>query len=116
MVHEKLRHKCPLCDRTFMNKYSISPHIKNDHANCEKNILCHHCEKTFVHESQLTVHIKRNHEQSESFKCTKCGKGFFKKRDFEQHFVGHTNEEDVVCETCGKLFRRKTTFSLHKCI
>ena len=67
--HTNIRHKCQLCDATFIQRFSLKTHIDSVHKGIK--VTCTVCDKSFSKKSTLTKHILQVHEKNEKNNDTK---------------------------------------------
>ena len=136
--------KCNLCEIFYPSKSYLKKHVKNHFRTEAFSCDVDKCSKSFARKSTLADHKKRVHDKILSFKCPVCGKGFFGKKDKQQHILIHDearqNRErilpktmlhllnevdkfnfdgreifsDTVCDLCGKIFEKKNEVKRHK--
>ncbi|XP_035716266.1 gastrula zinc finger protein XlCGF62.1-like isoform X1 [Folsomia candida] len=64
------------------------------------------CGKTYLNRHSVSYHIKADHSENPTrFPCTLCGKEFKIRRILEAHISTHTTEKTHICSTCGRGFR-----------
>ena len=166
MDHEKLEdqpdeeaaeiiHKCDFCGKSFTVSANLKRHISIVHKDVKdpnetkrrirtKDVtecVCKTCLKSFRGTANLRTHIRNIHEGKKDYKCTNCGKGFFKNafliehiqfaKNFEclQKFQMSTNiqvdeaqikrrirkhtKNERVCDSCGKSFYDASSLKTH---
>ncbi|OXA47381.1 oocyte zinc finger protein XlCOF26 [Folsomia candida] len=73
------------------------------------------CWKTYLDKRSLSKHMKTEHaEKPIRFPCTLCGKELKTKHDLENHISTHTSEKPYNCATCGRSFAFKGKMKLHQ--
>ncbi len=89
-------HKCTQCDKHFIDKTSLSRHLKNFHEVAQKE-TCHICLREYP-SSFLGTHIRKVHEGKDSFECSICKQVF--KGGFQQHMKTHRERKKQTCSIC----------------
>ena len=77
-VHEKIRHKCTICDATFTEKCYVKAHIAVVHHGL-KPYKCSICDYCGPSKSKISNHIKAVHENLRPFTCSFCEAKFKQK-------------------------------------
>ena len=57
--------------------------------------------------------FQKERQQTSTFKCEDCGRGFQWKRDLAQHRRLHTGEKLLVCSVCNKKFTTRQMLLHH---
>ena len=80
------------CSKTFKNKLSLRLHMK---IHDPKDIKCkYNCNECFKTETQLQTHIGKEHPKYSTFTCErKCNRGFFKRKQYNEHMEWHDKVE-----------------------
>ena len=73
-----LRHKCPICDKSFCTERFLTAHMKFGHA---EEFICTVCKQKF----SSKYHWERHHINKTSFACEECKEYFCHKRGFSKH-------------------------------
>ena len=99
-MHTGERIKCPICFKTYMEKYDMIRHIKRNHNN-EKPINCDICGYSFSRIQDLKRHMPV-HRDGKLDKCDRCGLTFKRKSELNKHirFV-HVGTQPCICDFCG---------------
>ena len=105
--------KCTLCDLIFesFNK----KHLHMFHVHDQGAAFCDICGHKCWGNSHLRKHVEV-HNESLSFECQHCGKGFKSKRNLERHIqVVHTSDSNkkFQCTQCGKGFTTTQNLQNH---
>ena len=105
--------KCTHCDLVFesMNK----KHLHMFHVHDQGAAFCDICGHKCWGKSHLRKHVEV-HNESLSFECQHCGKGFKSKRNLERHIqVVHTSDSNkkYQCNQCGKGFTTNQNLRNH---
>ncbi|KAJ8724641.1 hypothetical protein PYW08_016115 [Mythimna loreyi] len=109
-VHRKKHYACPVCRRSYREKYLILKHIPT-HFECVLHV-CKVCGKVFNLRSRLVQHSK-THSDLRSHKCTVCNKGFMKASMLQQHLNIHTGFRPYKCTECAKTFASYPNWHKH---
>lgn len=81
----------------------------------QEKFKCNQCGSEHRQYKGLLKHIRRHHsEASNRYKCSMCPKGFFDKKNFEEHFAVHTGEILYTCEWCNAGFKSGGNYLAHK--
>jgi len=124
-THQKLRKfRCPevSCDATFFRVATQQEHLRSKHRWLVKDqleqVTCGEvgCGKIFSSKGNLTVHKKIVHMKILPFKCTDCGKGFFRPALLEQHRRARHGGAKIECPVsgCGSKFTAVCNLSTHR--
>ncbi|XP_053605979.1 zinc finger protein 16-like [Plodia interpunctella] len=109
-VHRKKQYSCPVCTRSYAEKYLTMKHIQTHFSSVLH--LCKVCGKIFNAKNRLMEHIKV-HSEVRNFKCTYCGKGFVKPQHLSQHLNIHTGMKPYQCTMCPKTFASYPNYHKH---
>lgn len=118
--HEKVKFKCPACDRFCSTKYNLRKHFQQRHENENddalrwvepslvptvdifntKKFTCDLCQKKFTRKENLTNHLESYHKKEEKkFFCEECDQKFTNASTLKKHDLKfHSND---LCELCG---------------
>lgn len=107
---------CPLCDKNFSTKTSLTRH-KSTHED-QQNYNCKHCEKKFQNKNTLKRHLLKSHSeinpQPEYHFCGICDKVFLMKENLELHLASHVKSEKYRCVYCFKTFSYQMLLDQHE--
>ena len=81
-IHEKKRHQCEFCEKSYLNKNNLDEHIKSVHYGHMYD--CEFCDNTYKTKRSLANHIKTLHEGQRQ-KCIFCGTSYDKITDLQRH-------------------------------
>ncbi|KAH9628106.1 hypothetical protein HF086_018322 [Spodoptera exigua] len=109
-VHRKKSYACPVCGRTYREKYLILKHIPSHFESVLH--VCKVCGKVFSLRSRLVQHSK-THSDLRAYKCSVCNKGFMKASVLEQHLNIHTGFRPYKCTVCPKTFASHPNWYKH---
>ncbi|XP_035441254.1 oocyte zinc finger protein XlCOF6 [Spodoptera frugiperda] len=109
-VHRKKSYACPVCARTYREKYLILKHIPSHFESVLH--VCKVCGKVFSLRSRLVQHSK-THSDLRAHKCSVCNKGFMKASVLEQHLNIHTGFRPYKCTVCPKTFASHPNWYKH---
>lgn len=110
---EKVKFKCPHCDKVFNHYSNMNAHVHKKHK--EKKIQCTSCPKTFAYQYELREHMFIHLGGTGSkFKCQYCNKSFQRSTTLKNHEkTTHLGIKRFQCEFCGKLFGTKFNMKVH---
>ncbi|XP_070628472.1 zinc finger protein 547-like isoform X1 [Bos indicus] len=89
----------------------------------EKAFMCQEARKDFPGTSDHVQHqvkpqmmefVAEFHNGEKRFKCSECGKLFYRKSRLAQHHRVHTGEKPYECSECGKVFRCSSSLAIHR--
>ncbi|XP_015834134.2 zinc finger protein 2 isoform X48 [Tribolium castaneum] len=110
--HREKKHKCPNCDKTFVEQWELNSHVRVGHLG-KKRFFCDLCDYKTIANNKLQEHIVRKHTRDFKFKCDDCNKGFLNARALTSHKeVAHEGLR-FACEFCSKSFASKDTCRIH---
>ncbi|KRZ06009.1 Zinc finger protein [Trichinella zimbabwensis] len=138
---ERIReHVCPLCQKSFYEKESLTKHMREhngpfytcgqcgrqfvEEALLKKHItihtetrhyVCNVCEKMFSRASSLSAHL-RIHSGERAYKCKICERRFNHRFELKYHLRTHGDNFPFVCHCCGLRFREKDKLAIHKTV
>lgn len=108
---EHRRHKCTLCEKTFVKKTHLTSHM--DRHKQEMALLCSICGARFNWASSCRTHELR-HLQVKNRPCKNCGKKFITNGDLRSHEVRCDGVKRFTCRFCDKKFVEKKNLTLHE--
>ena len=139
--HHQTKHGivyCSFCQKAFNNPLSLECHKYEHKAN---QFLCSKCDEGFQFEGQLRMHSVVHQRRTKHFcvypgchkkfknkpdvnrhvkchtskelKCPDCVYMTTEKRNFESHWLSHSQIEKYFCDTCGKGFIYNTQKKCH---
>ncbi|XP_037824409.1 zinc finger protein 69 homolog [Lucilia sericata] len=111
---EKIPEQCPLCNKWYSSKGSVSEHIKNMHTDNDVEHRCPTCGFISTTAKALKKHILYNHDVVRRHKCNLCEKAFKRPQDIKEHMATHTGEPLYTCVNCGKTFKSKANMFHHR--
>ena len=82
VVHEKIRHQCDFCEKSFQKKFLLHNHVKSFHQGLNP-FKCQECDKGFVKQYKLNQHIAVVHENK--YTCDICSTKFSCFSMLDQH-------------------------------
>lgn len=142
-VHSKPS-KCETCNRTFQTFMQLKTHTRRIHrrtnnktivesvGNSKKkskrptidisqymkleneNLYCKECGKFLPSKNNARSHIEMVHLKIKNYNCMTCSKGFYMRKDFEDHVRVHTNDTPFSCMQCNKKFRTSSLLAEHR--
>lgn len=96
--------KCSFCNEGFKEFVQKEAHLVAVHGVTPRKYDCTACDRSFSDNSLLNIHVRRFHLQEKNYKCTDCGKAFFRNVDLKKHMLVHTGAKNFKCEICSKFF------------
>ena len=117
--------KCKLCSKIFKTAETAEIHMRNEHGEGEKQVLCSHCGEGFetllrAQRHEISQHGgKDGNEEVPStkleYQCPECQKKFNKKQKLKLHmFRIHSNAaRNCICDQCGKAVRSMNELREH---
>ncbi|KRZ74666.1 Zinc finger protein 37 [Trichinella papuae] len=105
---ERIReHVCPLCQKSFYEKESLTKHMREHNG---PFYTCGQCGRQFVEEALLKKHITIHTE------CKICERRFNHRFELKYHLRTHGDNFPFVCHCCGLRFREKDKLAIHKTV
>ena len=114
-IHEGLRIKCDLCDKTFNNPRQLSAHKNAHHTQHrqKREYACNECEFTANQKAQLFRHSELAHGTIEHL-CEKCPYKTKVENDLKIHINReHLGLYNFQCEQCSYSSKQKTHLDIH---
>ena len=105
----EFRFTCDICGAGSASKQHL-----NRHKESHENIRCPVCNKKFALRSSLSLHLKNMHGKNERLPCDQCGKMFATSLSLAVHYTLHTGEKKYKCTQCDKRFRTPGSLDIHK--
>ncbi|XP_062542146.1 zinc finger protein 184-like isoform X2 [Armigeres subalbatus] len=105
------QHKCPHCDRMFVQGNNLKYHIRKHLG--ERPYSCELCDKTFYCAPHLKSHMKVHGPQG-LFQCDRCSKTFNQECNLRKHIRVHTGEKPYKCTKCDKAFNSTSNLKNHQ--
>ncbi|XP_063391844.1 zinc finger protein 665-like [Cydia fagiglandana] len=114
---EKLKYKCPLCDKKFLKAARLEEHNMAVHLKVTP-IRCTMTECDFACSSRpvLRTHIRMVHRNLRFVRnhvCDTCGKAYTTKKTLEGHMRSHTGERPFHCGLCSSTFSYEAALYNH---
>lgn len=107
---------CYLCEKTYtfrkdLQKHVISAHTRFRHFNCPFPM----CLSRYNQYSNLKRHISTVHANSDTFKCSKCPKIFYRKVLLKHHMADEhgTGVHHHRCHLCNGIFAHGSSLRTH---
>ena len=107
IIEHTLGFSCKLC--TFATgielkakTHAVSCGVKRKKSAGKKVIVCQECQETFESNVKLHKHFQKLHQKG-TYKCSKCGKTYKKRRSYSLHLKLHDNEfkNRFKCNQCN---------------
>ncbi|KRY13741.1 Zinc finger protein [Trichinella patagoniensis] len=96
---ERIReHVCPLCQKSFYEKESLTKHMREHNG---PFYTCGQCGRQFVEEALLKKHITI-HTETRHYVCNVCEKMFSRASSLSAHLRIHSGERAYKCKTLHK--------------
>lgn len=118
----KPNHKCAICGTTFPTVVSLYAHNKEAHGNKSSSAKCPICNRTFVDKRQLLKHslihsapqnaVKEEQTKLNKFKCLYCERRFFSIANRNRH-INCSHRKKHQCEKCKQYFISSLSFQRH---
>ncbi|XP_058813352.1 zinc finger protein 182-like [Topomyia yanbarensis] len=143
-IHKRMHenpHKCPHCDRRYVDKKAIDTHVQTYHLGesapcpspCEQcgkvcssksslkqhmrlhtnGSTCEICGKVFAEKHKLRRHIERKHEKLKKFECHLCHKKLRSLDSVNVHIKTMHSTTKVKCEYCHKSYPSEISLRYH---
>ena len=93
---------CTICDKKMCNRKLLKSHIRNEHANIERDS-----------EIFKVVSERKPAETTETFECEFCDKRFAREDTLMQHKVTHNVAKKIKCEHCNCKFTLRNNYTRH---
>ncbi|XP_063371829.1 zinc finger protein 880-like [Cydia amplana] len=114
---EKLKYKCPLCDKKFLKaarleEHNMAVHLKVTPIRC----TIPDCDFACSSKPVLRTHIRMVHRNLRFVRnhvCDTCGKAYTTKKTLEGHMRSHTGERPFHCELCTSTFSYEAALYNH---
>lgn len=110
------RVKCPACDKTFRNFFSLTIHKRIHYLETDSNVKlahkCSDCDQLFNKMTQLKQHVEQAH-YPQGFICKICDKKLSSLSLLERHIMKVHLERPFNCKQCGKNFSGVTEYEQH---
>ncbi|XP_073842885.1 uncharacterized protein [Musca autumnalis] len=123
-IQTRTKHKCELCDRSYINEKSLRKHMREKHilANDTKYI-CEKCDIRFATKMGLVVHSSKMHLSEDhstqtrtKHKCELCDSSYTEYKHLRAHIIAkHPSsiDADYICEICHKRFATQKGLDKH---
>ncbi|XP_003374817.1 zinc finger protein [Trichinella spiralis] len=100
---ERIReHVCPLCQKSFYEKESLTKHMREHNG---PFYTCGQCGRQFVEEALLKKHITI-HTETRHYVCNVCEKMFSRASSLSAHLRIHSGERAYKCKRYTRLCTR----------
>ena len=98
---------CDLCSKKFSTKQGMELHLKKEHLQTNKCVLCL---ESFCSITNLKQHLRRKHQAKDYLHCNQCNKTFQSLKKIETHQQSHSfcyelSNGAFQCHSCSKRFR-----------
>ena len=90
---------CPTCGKTFINKRSLTRHVKQSHGNTEDKLKCPQCEYTNARADKLKRHVQSVHRTILNYTCDICGSQYDRKDNMLRHRRNHQAKAEEAAAT-----------------
>ena len=117
----KASYQCMLCDKKFKSEDPAEFHMRNEHGEGEKEVLCSYCGESFATTFRARRHERIHHRRQDGIvpsqkeiQCTECGKKFKVLAQLKNHMLRvHSSARPFICEQCGKGFKSEWEVQEH---
>jgi len=112
MHKDTLEYECPICGRRFRYKNGLDLHLRVHTG--EKPYCCTTCGMNFRQSTHLKVHTRR-HTGDTPYCCKFCGRKFAHIGNLRVHVDAiHLQQYTAACSKCGKGFMRRRELEKHE--
>ncbi|XP_061727057.1 zinc finger protein 485-like isoform X2 [Cydia pomonella] len=114
---EKLKYKCPLCDKKFLKaarleEHNFAVHLKVTPIRCTMPDCDFACSSRPVLRTHIRM-VHRNLRFVRNHVCDTCGKAYTTKKTLEGHMRSHTGERPFHCGLCSSTFSYEAALYNH---
>ncbi|XP_063544885.1 zinc finger protein 845-like [Cydia strobilella] len=114
---EKLKYKCPLCDKKFLKaarleEHNMAVHLKVTPIRCTMPDCDFACSSKPVLRTHIRM-VHRNLRFVRNHVCDTCGKAYMTKKTLEGHMRSHTGERPFHCNLCSSTFSYEAALYNH---
>jgi len=112
------RNKCEICGNSYKSSETLRNHIKRSHTVDPEPHKCPHCDKTFINQMLLYQHAKLHFfdNKTADVKCDICKKLFKSYTKMYAHKNHIHSGETFMCELCSKVCNSKSALLSHMAI
>ncbi|XP_073842894.1 uncharacterized protein [Musca autumnalis] len=114
------KHKCELCDSSYVNEKSLRRHIRDKHpSSIVTEHICKICNQRFITQNGLDQHSYRKHPETQipaKHKCEICGRCYGESGSLRFHIsIKHPSSIDTqyICKICNKRFTTQRGLGKH---
>ena len=106
---------CPLCNRAFVQKSTLTRHIRIVHEKL-KPYSCKICKHSFSTKDNIYMHTLRKHPSSnlKPFSCEICIQSFYNEEALRRHKRKHKKGSVFECDFCHKICVSQEALDKHK--
>lgn len=115
IVHTNRVFKCPYCDRTYTNPYTLAQHKHSHTQSHAQNYFCDLCQTYYATKKLLRQHIKNGsaHQQF-SYECPACTRSYATHKSLQTHIQTiHSALKPYACGSCPARYSTKKSLVRH---
>ena len=106
------------CKFKSLIRGSVKQHMEIVHSKGNKSSVCPICGKTYANRFQMNDHVKRTHQKVKRHKCQHCPMMFWAKQGLKRHVeVVHTKSlkerKNIMCPQCDQKFASTEHLKTH---
>ena len=110
VIHEKVRHPCTICDKSFSKSCNLKSHIQTVHEGLRYS--CEKCDYQTKERQYLKRHVEVKHE-GKRYSCKQCNYQVLSKLSLRMHVEFHHDGIKYSCNFCDYESARKYALKIH---